>query len=175
MRNSWGSYWGEMGFARIMMHKVSTLPHSQSIMLPHFQTIMLSHSQSIMLPHSQSIMLVWNHLMCAYFHSLNTHTHTHTHTQDNLGLETDCDWGVPLLNPPSADAPPPTPTPSHKVPRGTYYDYKHPCVQKSKVKQPSARSTFHFIFGSCDLFLNCLMPLNKLFKFATTNDCMFDR
>ena len=26
MRNSWGSYWGEMGFARVMMHKVCSIP-----------------------------------------------------------------------------------------------------------------------------------------------------
>lgn len=24
MRNSWGTYWGENGFARVMMHKVRT-------------------------------------------------------------------------------------------------------------------------------------------------------
>jgi len=71
MRNSWGSYWGEMGFARVMMHK------------------------------------------------------------DNLGLESDCDWGVPLFQPPT-DSPTPT-----EVPKGTYHDYKHPCVHKSKPPVPT--------------------------------------
>lgn len=72
MRNSWGSYWGENGFARILMHK------------------------------------------------------------DNLGLETECDWGVPLFKPPSyvstSDH-----TPSSKpVAVGTYHDYKNPCIKKSR-------------------------------------------
>ena len=40
VRNSWGTYWGEDGFFRIMMHK------------------------------------------------------------DNLGIETECDWGIPVLNKP---------------------------------------------------------------------------
>ena len=83
MRNSWGTYWGEEGFARIMMHK------------------------------------------------------------DNLGLETDCDWGVPLLKPASDykgdvmmqdirhDQVVSKPTP--RVPKGTYFDYKNPSVRKSKV------------------------------------------
>ena len=34
MRNSWGSYWGEMGFARIMMHKVCTLPNCYVVSFP---------------------------------------------------------------------------------------------------------------------------------------------
>ena len=147
MRNSWGSYWGEMGFARIMMHKVCV-----ASFLNHYVScpIHCCHIPNPLLPNSQYIMLlVWNHLMCAYFYNLSPLKHTHT--QDNLGLETDCDWGVPLLNPPSADAPPPTP--SHKVPRGTYYDYKHPCVQKSKVNQPSARSIFHLFLDLVTFFL----------------------
>lgn len=65
MRNSWGTYWGEEGYARIMMHK------------------------------------------------------------DNLGLETDCDWGVPLLNKPS-DTP-------KRVAKGTYHNYNNPCMKKSQT------------------------------------------
>ena len=70
MRNSWGTYWGEEGFARVLMHK------------------------------------------------------------ENLGLETDCDWGVPQFSP-SADVikkEPPKP-PASPV----YHDFKNPCLRKSKV------------------------------------------
>ena len=153
MRNSWGSYWGEMGFARIMMHKVcvASFPiHCCLVpnpLLPHSQSIM-SHSQTITLPHFPIHYVgLESFNVCILLQSNSSPTHP----QDNLGLETDCDWGVPLLNPPSADAPPPTP--SHKVPRGTYYDYKHPCVQKSKVNQPSARLTFHLFLDLVTFFL----------------------
>ena len=84
MRNSWGSYWGEEGFARIMMHK------------------------------------------------------------DNLALERDCDWGVPLFSPPSELKEVPlvelgvtrdqvVSNPRRVVAKGTYHDYNNPCVRKSKV------------------------------------------
>ena len=70
MRNSWGSYWGENGFARILMHK------------------------------------------------------------DNLALETQCDWGVPLLKPPSsADD---RASSSKPVVMGTYHDYNNPCVKRER-------------------------------------------
>ena len=70
LRNSWGTYWGEQGFARIMMHK------------------------------------------------------------DNLGVETDCSWGVPLMKKPSDTDSAPIPK---KVPKGIYYDFNNPCVRKSEV------------------------------------------
>ena len=84
MRNSWGTYWGEEGFARIMMHK------------------------------------------------------------DNLALERDCDWGVPLFSPPSEVQEVPlvelrvtkdqvVSNPRRAVAKGTYHDYNNPCVRKSKV------------------------------------------
>ena len=84
MRNSWGTYWGEEGFARVMMHK------------------------------------------------------------DNLALERDCDWGVPLFSPPSEAKELPmvelevakdqvVSAPRRVVAKGTYHDYSNPCVRKSKV------------------------------------------
>ena len=43
MRNSWGSYWGEMGFARVMMHKVqssnSTYIHAYIHTYIHFECL----------------------------------------------------------------------------------------------------------------------------------------
>ena len=68
VRNSWGTYWGEQGFLRIMMHK------------------------------------------------------------DNLALEHDCDWGVPLLKPPNIV----TKQVSNVV-EGTYHNIKRSCIQKTKV------------------------------------------
>ena len=73
MRNSWGTYWGENGFARIMMHK------------------------------------------------------------ENLGLETDCDWGVPQMEKPAIDKPSLAKPAAHKVAKGTYHDYNNPCMQKSEI------------------------------------------
>jgi len=76
MRNSWGTYWGERGYARVQMHK------------------------------------------------------------DNLGLETDCDWRVPVL-PTDSFA-----KTSNKVKPGTYFDYSKPAVRrvpgplKSVIKTP---------------------------------------
>lgn len=63
MRNSWGSYWGENGFARIMMHK------------------------------------------------------------DNLGLESECDWGVPQMHK----------SMSTSVPKFNPVSLSKPCVHKSDV------------------------------------------
>lgn len=78
MRNSWGTYWGENGFARVMMHK------------------------------------------------------------NNLALETDCDWGVPVLpsaQKPAAPAAPAAPAPQQRViaktGKGKFVDYDHPCVRSS--------------------------------------------
>jgi len=69
MRNSWGTYWGEQGYARVQMHS------------------------------------------------------------DNLALETDCDWGVPIL--PASDS---LKTPK-KVEAGTYFDYsKGPAVKRGEMK-----------------------------------------
>ena len=82
VRNSWGTYWGEQGYARIMMHK------------------------------------------------------------DNLALERDCDWGVPLLQPPTdheetkMDSDSSFAAVSEKKPRvskGTYHDYSCPCYKKTQV------------------------------------------
>jgi len=68
MRNSWGTYWGENGFARVKMHK------------------------------------------------------------DNLALETDCDWGVPLLPEQVKHTP-------KRVAKGTYFDYSAgPAVKRGPMK-----------------------------------------
>lgn len=82
MRNSWGSYWGENGFAKVMMHKVGTHVCSQAL---------------------KYVSLF----------------------QDNLGLESECDWGVPNLNKVSdvsEEQSSPQETSSHKS-----------CVRKSRV------------------------------------------
>lgn len=85
VRNSWGTYWGEQGYARIMMHK------------------------------------------------------------HNLGLETDCDWGVPLMTPPKdvilekddliVEKPVLT------VTKGTYHDYSCPCIKTAEVRRISSCSS----------------------------------
>ena len=72
MRNSWGSYWGENGFARIMMHK------------------------------------------------------------DNLALERECDWGVPLFKPPSEVTANSRTSSNEPVAKGTYHDYNNPCVKRRR-------------------------------------------
>ncbi|XP_011406795.1 PREDICTED: uncharacterized protein LOC100632176 [Amphimedon queenslandica] len=65
VRNSWGTYWGENGFFRIMMHK------------------------------------------------------------DNLAIETECDWGVPLLKEPNKQHQ------VHKQQQQQQQEYKCSCVKKS--------------------------------------------
>lgn len=69
VRNSWGTYWGEQGFARVMMHK------------------------------------------------------------DNLALEHDCDWGVPLMQKPSLARP----APEVSMAKRSYHGYTGPCVRKAQV------------------------------------------
>lgn len=78
MRNSWGSYWGENGFARVMMHK------------------------------------------------------------NNLGLETDCDWGVPVVSKSELPAPYVPPTVAvKKSGKGQYVDFDAPCVKSSPAPKAS--------------------------------------
>ena len=48
--------------------------------------------------------------------------------KDNLALEHDCDWGVPLLKPPNIV----TKQVSNIV-EGTYHSIKRSCIQKTKV------------------------------------------
>lgn len=109
VRNSWGSYWGEKGFARIMMHR------------------------------------------------------------DNLSLETDCDWGVPVL--PSSSSSSSTTVKSgdivysqkrmteqvemmtkmqQKKGRGQYMNYDEPCFRSVKSSgnsftQPSSSSSSVYV------------------------------
>ena len=59
-------------------------------------------------------------------------------SQDNLGLETDCDWGVPLLNKPSDT--------QKRVVKGTYHDYDHPCMRKSEVRQHGISPTYDVVY-----------------------------
>ena len=47
--------------------------------------------------------------------------------QDNLGIESDCTWGVPTLPNESGHLTNPA------VTKGTYFDYKNPGVKKSEV------------------------------------------
>ena len=70
VRNSWGTYWGEQGFARVMMHK------------------------------------------------------------NNLALERDCDWGVPLLQKPNLVQSSP---PQVSMPKQSPHGYNGPCVRKTQV------------------------------------------
>ncbi len=48
--------------------------------------------------------------------------------KDNLGVETECTWGVPSLTKPSRIQATPT-----TAAKGTYHDYNNPCVRKDKV------------------------------------------
>jgi len=78
MRNSWGTYWGEKRFARVMMHK------------------------------------------------------------DNLALETDCDWGVPVLSHyTSPDSSSSQPANQDSFLNGTFFDYDKPSIttQQGGFKQ----------------------------------------
>ncbi len=70
--------------------------------------------------------------------------------KDNLGLESDCDWGVPLLKKPTDVAMRLLPPlgkrkPTKTVTKGTYYDYGHPGVVKSKVCSSSPNPLSSFI------------------------------
>lgn len=79
MRNSWGSYWGENGFARVMMHK------------------------------------------------------------NNLALETDCDWGVPVV-PNKTEATKafvPQTVPVKKSGKGRYVDFDHPAIKSAPAPKSS--------------------------------------
>ena len=48
--------------------------------------------------------------------------------KDNLALERDCDWGVPLLKPPSIVTKQAT-----NIVKGTYHNAKRSCIQKANV------------------------------------------
>ena len=84
VRNSWGTYWGEQGYFRIMMHK------------------------------------------------------------HNLAIETECDWGVPMLTKPSdvvkdeAIVEKPV-TIKKTVTKGTYHDYSCPCIKKADIEVSTVR------------------------------------
>ena len=57
----------------------------------------------------------------------------------NLAIETECDWGVPMLTKPKdvvkdeavAETPPDT---KKTVTKGTYHDYGCPCMKKAYVE-----------------------------------------